>query len=175
MHSAKFFVDPNVDQFKDIQKRARLSPNYDPFCVELASIERNIADANPVETLQRLDDLEEVHQACPRFHYVEARVYELLGEEEAMQAAIDRLQTCLKMIAETGDGTRESPYSIAFITDQDDLLRAFGEQKRCQQSVNSTNRQYDVLVAHSGEEFWFDVTDIAKRRFSLRSTEMASG
>ena len=175
MHTEQFFADPKVERFKDIQRSARLSPNFDPFCTELLSIEANLLDANPTETLQRLGELVDAYQACPRFHYLEARVYEMLGDMVALGLAVQRLKTCLRMLAETGEGTKKSPFSVAFITDEDDLLRAIGEQKRCQQTVTSSHRQFDVLVAHSGEELWFDVTEIMRRRPTISHSELASG
>ena len=66
------------------------------------------------------------------------------------------------MISQTGSGTRQSPFSITFFTDQDDVMRSFGEAKRYQQAVTSQDRQLDVITSHEGIEFWFDVTNLAK-------------
>ena len=154
----KFFDDPSVERFLELQQVVRESPAFDPYCRELLSIEGTVATSSPVVTLERLACIAETHQTCPRFHYVSARVHEILGELEEMRESVQRLQVCLKMIAETGDGDKESPFSVAFATDQADVLQAFGEAKRYQQTVVSGNRQFDVVTAHSGHEFWFNAT-----------------
>ena len=161
---ATFFSDPSLDRFTELQQLARLSTGYDPYCRALLAIECSIGVRDPLASWELLSKLEDSHQSCPRFHYVSARVFEILGQEDQMQAAIQRLQICLQMIAESGTGTKNAPYSVAFVTDQDDIVRSFGEQKRCQQTVNSAKKQFDVVTAHSGEEFWFDVTEFSKAK-----------
>ena len=163
-HNLKFLNDLTVDQFKELQQIARQKTNYDPYCRALLSIEASLMEANPLETLDKLDSLAPTYQTCPRFHYLRARMFETLGEVERMQQSIEQLRTCLRLIAETGSGKKESPFSTAFVTDQADLLQSCGEQKRCQQTVTSAKQQFDVVTAHSGREFWFDVTDFASQR-----------
>jgi|GEM_PF-5395853 len=156
----KFSSDLTVDQFKELQQISRQTANYDPYCRTLLSIEASLTEANPLVTLEKLDSLADTYQTCPRFQYLRARTFESLGDIELMQQSIEQLQTCLRLIAATGSGTKESPYSSAFITDQADLVQSLGERKRCQQTVTSAKQQFDVVTAHSGREFWFDVTEI---------------
>jgi hypothetical protein len=101
---------------------------------------------------------------CPRFHYVEARIRENLGELASMNESIRRLRACLTAIIETGEGSKDSPFRITFMSDEDDVVRSFGEKVRCQQFVSRGPRQhFDVLTAHSGVEFWFDVSKLLLR------------
>ncbi len=169
---ATFFSNPSLDGFKELQQLARLSADYDPYCRALLAIESSSRLTDPLVSLELLAKLERLHQSCPRFHYVSARIFEILGQQDQMQASIQRLQICLQMIGESGTGLKNSPFSVAFVTDQDDLVRSFGEQKRCQQTVNTAKKQFDVVTAHSGEEFWFDVTEFSKAK--SRNSEFAS-
>ena len=73
------------------------------------------------------------------------------------------MQLCLRAISETGEGTKDAPYQITYLTDTDDILRAFGESVRCQQLVGSPDGYRDVVTAHSGDEFWFDIESMLER------------
>ena len=90
-------------------------------------------------------------------------MFEAVGQVERMERSIEQLRTSLRLIAATGSGKKDLPYSIAFVTDQVDLVQSLGEQKRYHQTVTSAKQQLDVVTAHSGREFWFDVTEFAKR------------
>lgn len=162
--SQKFFDDPSVERFKTLQRSVMALEDYDPSAAKLVAIELKLASASPVRLLEKLDEIRDLYQICPRFHYVEARIRESLGEIEELQRAIERLRICLSIISETGDGSKEAPFSVTFFPDEDDVVRSFSEQTRYQQAVVTRLRQFDVLTAHSGIEFWFDVTAMARRR-----------
>lgn len=166
---ATFFSNPSLDRFTELQTIARFSAGYDPYCRKLLAIESSLRTSDPLAVLELLLELEDSHQVCPRFHYVSARVFEILGQRDQMQTSIERLRICLQMIEETGTGQKSAPFSVAFITDQDDIVRAFGEEKRCQQTVTTAKKQFDVVTAHSGEEFWFDVTEFRLSRLRAKS------
>ena len=153
-----FLQEPTVARFKSLQQQVFASARHDPTASTLRAIESGLANDSPSRLLKSLDKLSSDYAICPRFHYVEARIRESLGELELMQTSIGRLKACLSMIAETGEGTPNSPFAVTFLTDMDDLVRSFGEQVRCQQPETKNAKQFDVLTAHSGEEFWFDVS-----------------
>ena len=157
----KFLSRPNVEQYRKLQQLAFENADHEPMARTLIGVEASLRTANPTVLLQQLEQLPWSYQICPRFHYVEARIRELLGEIESMEAAVSRLKGCLTAICETGEGTQKDPFHVAFLTDIDDVVRSFGEQVRYQQPVVANSRQFDVVTAHSGQEFWFDVTRIA--------------
>lgn len=161
--SQKFFDSPSVERFRALQQAAFASDEYDPAAANLLAIERRLRAASPVSLLEELDPLRDSYLICPRFHYVEARIRENLGEVERIQRSVERLRTCLKAISATGDGSKAAPFLVTFVPDQDDVVRSFSEQTRFQQLVAVEDRQFDVLTAHSGIEFWFDVTAMLAR------------
>jgi len=162
--SNAFFQRPSVAKFNAIQQLVFASSDYDPAAESVTEIEQQLRHANPGRLLRRLEQLSCEFDICPRMHYVEARLRESLGEVDLMQQSIKRLQICLEMIAETGEGSRDSPFVVTFVTDMDDTVRSFGEKVRYQQPVLSKLGQFDVLTSHSGIEFWFDVSELARVR-----------
>lgn len=172
--SQKFFDTPTLEAYRELQRLAFESPAYDPRVQQLLAIESRVANANPATSLKALAQLPSFLHICPRYHYVTARVREVLGETDEMRASIKRLRTCLQSIIESGDGTRQAPFEIAFMTDQDDVIMSFGEQKRYQQSATGDKRQLDVVTAHSGVEFWFDVTEISKKQTRMATSKVVS-
>ena len=165
----KFFNDPTVYRFKAIQTLVLDSVDYDPSAAELLSIEAKLTSESPIRLLDKLDQLPSTYQICPRFHYVEARIRESLGEIHEMQQSVERLRAYLTAIVEAGDGCKDSPFAITFMTDEDDVVRSFGEKVRYQQILSAEDRQFDVVTAHSSVEFWFDVTSLMKRTAELQT------
>lgn len=159
----EFFDAPDVHRFKAIRELVLSSTNYDPSVSPLLAIEARLATDSPVQLLEECNQLARIYQICPRFHYVEARIRESLGEIQAMESAVHRLRACLRVIVGTGDGRKESPFLVTFITDEDDVVRSFGESVRYQQVLSVNGRKLDVVTAHSGIEFWFDATALIER------------
>lgn len=159
----KFFDSPTIGEFEKLQQQVLESNDYDPSATQLQQTEISLATQSPTHALQALSELSDDYLICPRFHYVEARIREILGEVAEMRESIERLRACIRAIVETGDGSQESPFKITFLTDADDVVLSMGERKRCQQPVLRNGKQLDVITAHSGVEFWFDVTKLAQR------------
>lgn len=153
-----FFCSDNLDSFRQVQHRAFVAADFDPQAIALRRLESQLDMASPTDLLAGLEALPWFFQICPRRHFVEARIRENLGEIEDMQENVARMQHCLRMLMETGDGTREAPYCVTFVVDQRDILRVIGEEVRYQQMVEGGDRRFDVITAHSGEEVWFDAT-----------------
>lgn len=153
-----FFCSDHPDILRQIQEQTFASVDFDPQAISLRRLESQLDSARPTDLLADLDALPWFLQICPRRHFVEARIRENLGEIEAMQRCVTHMQHCLRVLMETGDGTREAPYSVTFLVDQRDILRVIREEIRCQQVVEGGDRKFDVITAHSGEEVWFDVT-----------------
>ena len=167
--SREFLAAPTVSRFKAVQTLVFTSNDYDPSATALRAIEARLPMDSPVELIQELNQLPCSYQICPRFHYVKARTRESLGEVHEMQEAISHLRSCLAAIVATGDGSKQSPFEATFITDEDDVVRSFGERVRYQQVLSIEDRSLDVVTAHSGVEFWFDVTRLMERNAALHA------
>lgn len=163
--SQEFFEAPTAERFLELQQYAiEAADGYDFAASKLLALEAQLNTTSPSTLLEELKSLPEIFQICPRYHYVEARIRESLGEVKQMQDSIGKLRACLRAIVETGEGSQESPFVITFVSDQDDVVRSLGEQVRCTTFLQAKDHSCDVVTAHSGVEFWFDVTPIVARR-----------
>jgi len=167
----EFFRSPRVDRYRIAQLAIQNSSDYDPAARQVSGLESRLSVSRS-DLSQDIQQIAPSYQLCPRFHYVQARISEQHGDASQMRTAIQRMQLCLRCIAETGDGTKASPFQITFLTDADDLVRAFGESVRCQQLVASPSGYRDVMTAHSGVEFWFDVESLLEHTSSEASADV---
>ena len=159
-----FLKAPGIAGFRALQVLAFQADDFEPSARSLIQIELGLRTNTPTKSLDELHALSAHYAICPRYHYVEARIRESLGELDTMQQSISLLKDCLRVLCETGDGSQESPFEVTFLTDMDDVVRSFGERVRYQQPVVAGEMQYDVLTAHSGIEFWFDVMNLVARK-----------
>lgn len=151
-----FFRAPSVDRYQIAQTAIVECDDYDPSARDVTMLEARISAGHyPVSA--EIARFPSAFQLCPRFHFIQARLYERIGRASLRRTSVQHMQLCLRAISGTGEGTSASPYRITFLTDADDLVRAIGESVRCQQLISSPDGYRDVLTAHSGEEFWFDV------------------
>ena len=169
-----FFVSPTGDEFAQLRNDALQTAGYDFLAASLVALERRLNHEKPSILLKELGDISPSFHICPRYHYVDARIREALGEVTEMELSIDRLRACITAIVETGEGSRVDPFLGLFLTDQDDVLRAIGERSRSSAFVQEKAHAYDVVTAHSGSEYWFDVTDVVDLRLGNRVSAMVS-
>lgn len=160
----EFFETRNSKQFAQLQKLAIESNEYDFNVTQLVKLEWKLNTCSPSQLLDAFQELPEHLQVCPRYHYVAARIHESLCETDRMQDSVEKLRACLTAIVEPAEGTRESPFFVAFVTDTDDVVRSLGESVRCSALVQNHDRSFDVMTAHSGHDFWFDVTKIVTKQ-----------
>ncbi len=168
----EFFRSPRVDRYRIAQLAIQNSSDYDPSAREVLSLESRLSRVGGEDLFPEIQQISAAFQLCPRFHYLQARLSEIHGRMSEMRSAIQRMQLCLRSIAETGDGTKTSPFQITFLSDADDIVRAFGESVRCQQLVASPKGYRDVMTAHSGVEFWFDVESLLEHSSSEASADV---
>lgn len=163
-----FFRSPSVDRYVAAHFSIVESDDYEPAARQVLSLESRVS-AGHHAVIAEIAQFSPAFQLCPRFHYVHARICERNKQAGSVRTAVQRMQLCLRAISETADGTKEDPYQITYLTDADDMVRALGESVRFQQLVASPDGYRDVLTAHSGEEFWFDV-ELLLERSSLEAT-----
>ena len=157
-----FFRSPSVSHYLATRNAILESDDYDPSARQIISLESRVATGHHLLPAE-LDQFAAAYQICPRWHYLRARSCEQRRDQAGLRDAVQRMKLCLRVITETGDGTKDSPFQIAYLTDADDVVRAFGESVRCQQLVGGPDGYCDVLTSHAGNEFWFDVEMLLER------------
>lgn len=168
-----FFQDPTADKLLALQPAAFVSAAYDPSANSVLRLEGTLPTHSPSDLLQQLYEHAWIWQLCPRFHYVQARIHELLGEVQLMDDAVLRMQDCLAALLETGEGTSHSPLRITFQTDEADIFRVLGEQIRTRHIVDRRERIFEVVTSHSGQDVWFDVTPMFECRSEINQQSAA--
>ena len=98
----EFFESPKSGEFQKLQRRVLESNDYDPSATQLQQTEISLATQSPTHALKALSELSDDYQICPRYHYVEARIRESLGEVVQMREAIARLRACIKRSSKRG-------------------------------------------------------------------------
>ena len=158
-----FFRTPSIAEFDLLRQLALADDEFDPTALPVLLIERGLLEGEqPLELLEAADQLGWLWQLCPRLHFVRARIYEQMGSDAPLRASVAKLQTCLKMLLKTGDGSKNRPYHVTFISDERDLLRTMGAELGPQTLVQDDSRWIDV-VSHEEGEVHFDVTELMVR------------
>ena len=157
-----FFRSPTVDYYLAAQQAILASDCYDPAASRIVSLESRISLGHHVVDAE-LEQYSLEYELCPRWHYLCGRICERKRDQRGVRTAVQRMQLCLRAISETGEGTKNRPFRITYLTDTDDIVRAFGESVRYQQLVASPDGYRDVVTSHSGDEFWFDVEMLLER------------
>ncbi len=131
---------------------------------------RMVAEMHEAESLYRhgqyealytlVDNLLSSAALSPRLHFFSARASRELGRREDAELAEFMFEACLSGLLATGDGTPESPYRVAMVSDQYDILQSRKLVARRQTLIERDRRRYDLVLCESGEEVWFDVTEI---------------
>jgi hypothetical protein len=96
----------------------------------------------------------------PRLHYFSAEANRQLGHGEDAELSEFMFDACLRGLLATGDGSPETPYLVAMTSDQYDILRALGLAPHRQKLVERDGKRLDCILCESGDEVWFDVTEV---------------
>ncbi len=161
LHS--FLTHPTETRFRSLQRMVMADRDYDPLAQTILQLESRLHAMEAESLLAEIEDLSWIWQLCPRLHFVQARTYEDLGQQDRMATCVATMQNCLRGLLSTGDGSKNAPFAVTFLTDQRDVLRVIGEEFRVQQLVRVNDRCCDVITSHDGCEVWFDVTEIVAR------------
>jgi hypothetical protein len=109
---------------------------------------------------QLVDDLLPSAALSPRLHYFSAEANRELGHGEEAELAEFMFDACLRGLLATGEGTPQAPYLVAMTSDQYDILRALGLTPYRQKLVERDGKRCDCILCETGEEIWFDVTEV---------------
>lgn len=108
----------------------------------------------------RCSDLFALTCLSPRLHF-----WMGVAAIETRQAALSQqhrtaMQALLRALIDSGDGTREEPFVVTYVSDEYDILRALGLQAVSQRMLERSDGRYDVIGADDGQPYWFDVSRV---------------
>jgi hypothetical protein len=129
---------------------------------ELSDLAARLAAGDAAGVIAEVHGWQSRAALSPRAHFLAAAAHDLLGQIE--QAELERwvFSACLQGILATGDGSRRKPYSIAQMTDEQDVLKLLGLESMQQELTPRGGRTCDVLTCADGREVWFDVSDLVQ-------------
>ena len=157
-----FLKQPAAQRLVELQAEAFDCASYDPSARQLLDLESRLQCDDAAELLSELCQLDSIWELCPRYHFVKARIMETLRRPVEMRVAVKSMQSCLRGLMGTGEGTSHSPYCVTFLPDERDVMRVIGEEIRYRQVVFRSGRYCDVATSHTGHDVWFDVTPLVE-------------
>ena len=96
----------------------------------------------------------------PSAHAALGAAHDALGDATRARRERRTQALALDSIIGTGDGTRESPWSVLRVSDEYDVLRSQRRASSVQTLVVDGDRSLDRHVCDDGTEAWFDVTGL---------------
>lgn len=99
----------------------------------------------------------------PSAHTALSRAHTALGEDTAADRERAFTRASLISILNSGDGTRESPWSVLRITDEYDIVAAMGTRVTQQSVTQPDGRILDHLTTDDGQELWFELRNAGRR------------
>jgi hypothetical protein len=155
-----FLIQPTRAAYEQVRDALLADPDFHADPCELAQMAELCAAGEFSAARDKLESLLYDWALSPRMHFLAAWVAKELGDEEDAQLERFTGEACLSGLLATGDGSFASPYLVTYAADEYDLVSARGLVARSQQLVACDLGRFDVLICESGEELWFDVTDL---------------
>jgi hypothetical protein len=156
----QFVLRPRLERFRMLQQAILACDNYDPWSTELHEMEAMFEHREYEAVLQFADDHARIWQLSPRFHFISGRTALELSDLKRADWEKRASRACLRQLLATGDGSRDTPFRITYISDENDILAALDVEPRCQQLVQRPTGPCDVKTLHDGTDIWFDVAPL---------------
>lgn len=122
---------------------------------------------NPVERILELvadEDFEAAREAMatlrlsPDGHMLAAFVARELADQKLFEAEQRLSAACIKGILDTGDGTKDRPYVVSVVSDENISLRVLEKEMTSQQLDRDGDRFLDVIETTDEEQLYFDIS-----------------
>lgn len=149
-----------VDDLARLRGVIRASPGFDPGLDVAGAVAPLFAKGAHDEVLAVVRDLMPGAFLSPSAHAALAAAHDALGDETRARRERRTQVLALDSILSTGDGTRESPWSVLRISDEYDVLRSQRRASSTQTLIVDGDRSLDRHVCEDGTEAWFDVTGL---------------
>ncbi len=156
----QFVAEPTPERWLELRERVLASDEFDPYGSAWRRVDALIASDRFAEARDLACSLEPWACLSPRWHFWMGVTAWELGDPLVAAQHREWLQVCLQALLDSGAGRPDAPYLVLYTSDAYDVLQALGEIPAGQQLVESQNGTRDVLMAESGEAYWFDVADL---------------
>ena len=116
---------------------------------------------------QLQDEMSATWLLSPSFHLWSARIAAALDDAEGVELEQFQFDACVTGLLATGDGTRQSPYLVAYTSDVRDIVAARHQRLVTQHLVRRPQGCFDVVTCDDSSELWFARRDLDLAQASL--------
>ncbi len=167
---AIFLKNPTLERFLELRSHHLQHSGFDPYSREMEQLEPLLSGEKFPEAIEFLKKtISPNHLLNPGAHLKLAYAHQKNGDMD--HAELERAigKALLEGIRMTGNGSPEKPYLVTRTSDEYDILLV-DRLEFSQQSLRERDgKKLDVIQTKTGEELWFDVTDI----FALIANRLA--
>lgn len=160
----RYVAEPSADLLLSLRQQIFARADYLPYSPIWQQLDQMVSQGQFTQLLDVAPTLKDWAFLSPRWHFWQGVA--ALETGDAAEAGYRRqvMQACLKGLLESGDGTDDQPYLVTYPTDAYDLLRVLGEVSESQELMERPDGRWcDVMTAASGEQYWFDVSEMFAR------------
>lgn len=150
-----FIENPTEENFLKLQLEVTSSEEYNPYSFEIYELE-SLLDDEKFEEVVQYENINTI--LSPSFHFLKNYALEQLNRFEEAEIEYEIATSLLLGIESTGNGTKEAPFIITRISDENDILMSLAENKSSQNLIEIDNTYFDVIKCESGKEIYFDIT-----------------
>ena len=156
-----FLQNPSRESFTALRSEVMAHPEFDPADTSLDGVAAMLADGMHDEAAELIRaQLVPDFLLSPGAHWSLGYALRMIGDERGETFEFSLGQQLLNGIQLSGEGTEESPWLVSRTSDQYDLLLSRDLKLKTQAIVRVGDRSLDRMETHSGEVFYFDITDI---------------
>jgi hypothetical protein len=161
----KFLQGPTQENFLEVRDAVLADEQFDPYTDAIDGVPKMMEAGDLEEALEVMKNALFPHLVLsPGAHLNIAFLLHKLGREKDAAFEHHISQMLQRAIEATGDGTEAQPYLVTRTSDEYDHLFAHELEAKTQALAKSPDgkHEYDVLTTTTGQQIWFDVTDIRK-------------
>ena len=136
--------------------------SYKPYSTDVFELGDTKTEAGSRQVLEAIQRCSPNLLFSPRAHLTAAVAAKTLGDEKRSRLEMEITRRLIRAILTTGEGTKNKPYLILRLTDQDDVLMHL-RKKQERQSLVQDGGKFDVIRCADGADIWFDVSNIFGR------------
>ncbi|MDK2970706.1 MAG: hypothetical protein PWP23_461 [Candidatus Sumerlaeota bacterium] len=171
-----FIANPCEETFRALREAFVVSPTYLPVETPMQSLSALFDEGNYTVLLKLAERLMPSCLLSPSIHYFAGKAASALGNTEREQLEVFLYVALRDCLLQSGDGTPARPYLVTQVDDEHFIMAATSRRATMQSVIqHEDGRVFDVLSAEGGNEVWFDITALERRRAQMRQQEPPPG
>jgi hypothetical protein len=155
-----FFEQPDGTTYRAARRSLLRNASFAPRGEQLLEL-AGFVERQAVQQGQRFADaMLPAWSLSPSYHWLCARLAEQQQDEEARELARFMMSSCLQGLLATGSGTRQRPYLVTYVSDEEDILQTLRLQPVTQRLIEGRRGPLDVVSCREAADVYFDVAEL---------------